>query len=148
MRWSWLRFEDLGVHGLYDILALRCRVFILEQGAFLDTDGADLHSWHLQGRDDSGVLQAYLRAVDPGIKYAEASIGRVITAPEMRGTGLGKALMREGLVRCAAQWPGQALRISAQARLRRFYGEFGFVPASDEYPEDGIPHLQMTWSCA
>ena len=133
------------MHGLYDILALRCRVFILEQGAFLDPDGADVHAWHLLGRDEGGALQAYLRAVDPGIKYAEPSIGRVVTAPEVRGSGLGKALMREGLARCAAQWPGQGVRISAQARLRKFYGELGFVPASDEYPEDGIAHLQMTW---
>jgi len=145
VHWSWTRFEDLGVHGLYDILALRCRVFVLEQGAFQDPDGADVHSWHLQGRDADGVLQAYLRVVDPGIKYAEPSIGRVVTAPEVRGSGLGKALMHEGLARCAAQWPGQDVRISAQARLRRFYGELGFAPASDEYLEDGIPHLEMTW---
>ena len=145
MRWSWLRFEQLGVHGLYDILALRCRVFILEQGPFLDTDGADAHSWHLQGRDEAGVLQAYLRAVDPGVKYAEPSIGRVITAPEVRGTGLGRALMREGLARCAAQWPGQGVRISAQSRLHHFYAGMGFAADGDDYLEDGIPHRQMIW---
>jgi ElaA protein len=145
MHWSWTRFERLGVQGLYDILALRCRVFILEQGPYLDPDGFDVHSWHLQGRDAAGVLQAYLRAVDPGIKYAEPSIGRVVTTPEVRGTGLGRALMREGLARCAAQWPQQAVRISAQARLRRFYIELGFEPLSDEYIEDTIPHLQMLW---
>ena len=145
MHWTWTRFDELGVRGLYDILTLRCRVFILEQGPYLDTDGADLHSWHLQGRDDAGVLQAYLRGVDPGIKYAEPSIGRVITAPEVRGSGLGRVLMREGLARCAATWPGQALRISAQARLRRFYAELGFEAVSDEYIEDTIPHLQMLW---
>jgi ElaA protein len=145
MHWTWTRFDELGVRGLYDILTLRCRVFILEQGPYLDTDGADLHSWHLQGRDDDGVLQAYLRGVDPGIKYAEPSIGRVITAPEVRGSGLGRVLMHEGLARCAATWPGQALRISAQARLRRFYAELGFAAVSDEYIEDTIPHLQMLW---
>ena len=53
--------------------------------------------------------------------------------------------MREGLARCAATWPGQALRISAQARLRRFYAELGFEAVSDEYIEDTIPHLQMLW---
>ena len=147
MHWSWTRFDDLGVRGLYDILALRCRVFILEQGAYLDPDGADLHSWHLQGRetgrDGAGVLQAYLRAVDPGIKYAEPSIGRVITAPEVRGSGLGRALMQEGLARCAAQWPGQGVRISAQARLRDFYAGLGFEAVGDEYLEDGIAHIQM-----
>jgi ElaA protein len=145
MHWTWTRFEELGVRGLYDILSLRCRVFILEQGPYLDPDGADPHCWHLQGRDAAGMLRAYLRAADPGVKYAEPSIGRVITAPEVRGTGLGRALMREGLARCAAQWPGRGIRISAQARLRRFYAELGFEPVSDEYIEDTIPHLQMLW---
>ena len=146
MHWTWTRFDELGVRGLYDILALRCRVFILEQGPYLDTDGADLYSWHLQGRDDAGVLQAYLRGVDPGIKYTEPSIGRVITAPEVRGSGLGRTLMREGLARCTAQWPGWAVRISAQARLRRFYAELGFESVSDEYIEDTITHVEMLWS--
>ena len=143
MQWCWTRFEDLGVQPLYDILALRCRVFVLEQGPFLDPDGADPHSWHLQGRDDSGVLQAYLRAVDPGIKYAEPSIGRVATAPEVRGSGLGRLLMHEGLARCALQWPGQAVRISAQARLRAFYAGLGFEAVGAEYIEDQILHLEM-----
>jgi ElaA protein len=145
MHWTWTRFEELGVQGLYEILALRCRVFILEQGPYLDPDGRDLHCWHLQGRDDAGELQTYLRAVDPGIRYAEPSIGRVVTAPELRGTGRGRRLMHEGLVRCAAQWPGQAVRISAQARLRDFYAGLGFEPVGDEYLEDAIPHLEMLW---
>ena len=145
MYWSWQCFDDLGVHALYDILALRCRVFILEQGAYLDPDGADLQAWHLQGRDAAGVLQAYLRGVDPGVKYSEPSIGRVITAPELRRSGLGRELMREGLARCARQWPGQAVRISAQARLNDFYAGFGFVTQGEDYLEDGIPHRQMLW---
>ena len=81
----------------------------------------------------------------PAVKYAEPSIGRVITAPEVRGSGLGRALMREGLAGCAVRWPGQAVRISAQARLQGFYAELGFSVASDEYLEDGIPHLEMLW---
>jgi len=145
MHWTWTRFDELGVRGLYDILALRCRVFILEQGPYLDPDGLDAHSWHLQGRDEAGVLLAYLRAVDPGIKYAEPSIGRVITAPEVRGTGLGPPLMREGLARCSVQWPSASVRISAQARLQRFYFELGFEQVSDEYLEDDIPHVEMLW---
>ena len=140
-----MRFGELGVDNLYDALALRCRAFVLEQGAYLDTDGIDRQSWHLLGRDAAGVLQAYLRAVDPGIKYTEPSIGRVATAPEVRGSGLGRELMRQGLTRCAATWPGQGVRISAQARLRRFYAELGFEAIGDEYSEDAIPHLEMLW---
>lgn len=141
--WRWCRFDDLGVHELYDILALRGRVFVIEQGPFLDPDGADLDAWHLQGRDAAGTLQVYLRAVDPGARYAEPSIGRVLTAPEVRGTGLGRELMREGLARCTAQWPGLPIRISAQARLQRFYEDLGFVAEGGVYLEDDIAHLQM-----
>lgn len=143
MHWSWTRFERLGVQGLYDILALRCRVFILEQGPYQDPDGLDRHSWHLLGRDEAGVLQAYLRVVDPGLKYEQPSIGRVITSPETRGTGLGRALMVEGVARCVDAWPGRGIRISAQAHLARFYSDFGFERVGDDYLEDGIPHCEM-----
>ncbi len=143
MNWTYCRFQDLGVDNLYDALALRCRVFILEQGPYLDPDGVDRQSWHLLGRDAAGVLHAYLRVVDPGLKYAEPSLGRVITSPETRGTGLGKALVAEGVSRCADTWPGRGIRISAQAHLERFYGAFGFERAGADYLEDGIPHCEM-----
>lgn len=143
MNWAWCRFAGLGVDNLYDALALRCRVFVLEQGPYLDPDGLDRCAWHLLGRDEAGLLQAYLRVVDPGHKYAEPSPGRVLTAPERRGTGLGRTLMAEGLARCAQAWPGRALRISAQAHLQRFYGDFGFRPVGEIYLEDDIAHIEM-----
>lgn len=143
IHWHWLRWDDLRLDDLYDALALRCRVFILEQGPYLDPDGVDRHCWHLLGRDEAGVLQAYLRVVDPGLKYAEPSIGRVISSAERRGTGLGRALVAEGVARCLAAWPGQGIRISAQAHLERFYAGLGFEPVGEPYLEDDIPHLEM-----
>lgn len=143
MNWSWARFEGLSLDDLYDALALRCRVFILEQGAYLDPDGLDRQAWHLLGRDEAGVLQAYLRVVDPGLKFEEPSIGRVITAPEVRGSGAGRLLMAEGIARCEQAWPGRLIRISAQARLQRFYGSLGFRPVGETYLEDNIPHIEM-----
>ena len=143
MNWTCTRFHELGVDNLYDALALRCRVFVLEQGPDLDPDGVDRQCGHLLGRDDSGTLQAYLRIVDPGVKYAEPSIGRVITSIETRRTGLGRRLFAEGLARCLALWPGQGIRISAQAHLERFYGGWGFQRVGSEYLEDNIPHLEM-----
>lgn len=145
MNWAWQRFNDLGVDNLHDALQLRSRVFVLEQGPYLDVDGHDRAAWHLLGRDPGKPLLAYLRVVDPGVKYDEPSIGRVVTAPEVRGTGLGRQLMREGLAGCARHWPGRAVRISAQARLKRFYAELGFASVGNEYQEDGIPHLEMLW---
>ena len=143
MNWLWSRFANLGVDNLYDALALRCRVFIVEQGPYLDPDGVDRQCWHLLGRDAKGCLQAYLRLVDPGVKYTEPSMGRVVTAPETRGTGAGHALVAEGLRHCVAVWPGLGLRISAQAHLQRFYGAHGFVAVGDVYAEDEIPHIEM-----
>ena len=143
MNWTWSRFAALGVDNLYDALALRCQVFILEQGPYLDPDGIDRQSWHLLGRDDAGVLQAYLRVVDPGVKYTEPSLGRVIAAAAARGTGLGRVLVAEGVQRCLQAWPGQGIRISAQAHLARFYGEFGFASVGEPYLEDNIPHVEM-----
>ncbi len=143
MNWSWQRFEGLGVDNLYDALALRCRVFVIEQGPYLDPDGVDRNCWHLLGRDDDSVLHAYLRVVDPGHKYPEPSIGRVIASPEQRGRGLGRLLMQEGVRRCVAAWPGLGIRISAQARLQGFYESLGFAVAGDEYLEDNIAHIEM-----
>lgn len=133
----------LGVDGVYDMLALRAKVFVLEQGAFLDPDGVDRAAWHLLGRDAAGELRAYLRVVDPGLRYPEPSIGRVALDQPLRGSGLADTLMAEGIARCAAVWPGQGIRISAQAHLDRFYRRHGFVPVGDVYLEDGIRHLQM-----
>jgi ElaA protein len=63
-------------------------VFILEQGPYLDPDGLDQRSWHLLGRLGhdwnglpAGELVLYLRAVDPGLKYDEPALGRVVNHP-------------------------------------------------------------------
>lgn len=145
LHWHGARFDALGVHALHDALALRCRVFILEQGPYQDPDDADKHAWHLLGRDAAGTLQACLRVLDPGVKYAEPAIGRVVTAPEVRGLGVGQALMRAALAHCHAQWPGRSVRISAQAHLQGFYSALGFVTVSPHYLEDGIAHVEMLW---
>ena len=143
MKGVWSRFAELGVDNLYDALALRCRVFILEQGPYLDPDGLDRQAWHLLRRDEGGELVAYLRVVDPGVKYAEPAIGRVIVAPAARGAGAGHALVAEGLSRCQSVWPGQGVRISAQSHLERFYAAHGFERMGDDYLEDDVPHLEM-----
>ena len=143
LRWVCERFDALGVHALHDTLALRCRVFILEQGPYQDPDVADRHAWHLLGYGAQGPLLASLRIVDPGARYLEPSIGRVVTAPEARKQGVGQALMQQGLARCEQVWPGRAVRISAQAHLKAFYGALGFTGVGEPYLEDDIPHIEM-----
>jgi len=145
--WTWKRFAELEPHELYALLGARAEVFVVEQAcAFQDLDGMDEFAWHLLGWSEGASgrrFAAYLRLIDPGRKYAEPSIGRVLTTAEFRRTGLGRAAMGEGLARAGVLYPGQALRIGAQQRLERFYRELGFRTVSAPYQEDGIAHVEM-----
>ena len=141
--WKFARFGELDAREIHDILQARSAVFVVEQNCvFLDADGVDPDCWHLFARDGDALL-AYCRLVPPGIKFPEASIGRVITPEAGRGRGLGRELMARAVDRANELWPGQALRIGAQQYLERFYGEFGFVKCSEPYDEDGIMHIEM-----
>jgi ElaA protein len=145
LSWKWCRFDGLAADEVYDVLALRARVFVVEQTCpYLDVDGLDRDAWHLVGRDVDGALRAYLRVVDPGRKFDEPSIGRVVVDPALRGTGAGHALLAEGLRRCDEAFPGQVNRIGAQARLQAFYEAHGYVVVTEVYLEDDIPHVDMT----
>lgn len=142
--WVWRSFSELTAYELYDILVLRQTVFVVEQNcAYLDADGVDRQSRHLYRRDQSGMMIAYLRLVDPGVKYAEPSIGRVITHPSVRRTGVGRELMAEGLRGAARYYPGAAVRIGAQRWAESFYRSLGFECTGHEYMEDDIPHVEM-----
>ncbi len=147
LTWQWLAYGELTTDQLYDVMMLRQRVFVVEQQCvYQDADGLDRESHHLLGRDADGKLRAYLRIVAPGVKYEEPSIGRVITDPDVRGQGLGKDLMQEGLRGAARLYPGQPNRIGAQERLRRFYEELGYHAIGAPFDEDGIPHIEMLWA--
>lgn len=147
MTWSWrlARYDELTVDELYRVLALRQEVFVVEQACpYQDVDGRDRVATHLWTDDEAGARAlAYARLFAPGVRYAEACIGRVVTAPSTRRSGLGRALMHEAIARLHAAYGSVPIRISAQRYLERFYGELGFVAASPEYDEDGIPHLEM-----
>lgn len=92
---------------------------------------------------DGEAVAACLRLLPPATRFAEPSIGRLLTAMTWRGQGLGREALRRGLAEAERLYPGQTVRISAQVRLQRFYREFGFVTVSEPYDEDGIPHCEM-----
>lgn len=91
-------------------------------------------------------LAAYTRLVPPGISFAEASIGRVVTSPRYRGKGIGLELMQKSIAQCLATYQTQNIRIGAQLYLQKFYTELGFVQCSAPYDEDGIPHIEMLFT--
>lgn len=143
MNWHWLSFEELGVHRLYAVMALRQEVFVVEQDCpYLDADGSDAQAMHLLGERD-GALLAYVRAFGPGQVYKEIAIGRVVTSPSIRGTGMGRPLMQQAIECCERTWGEGPIKLSAQAHLREYYGSLGFAVCGEGYLEDGIPHLPM-----
>lgn len=141
--WQHLAFDALNVHQLYAILQLRTDVFVVEQNcAFQDMDGFDAQAVHLMGYSQ-GKLVAYARCFPAGVKFKEASIGRVITSLALRGQGAGPALMQQAISCIESHWGMQPIRIGAQAQLDNFYGRLGFVKTGAPYIEDGILHIEM-----
>lgn len=138
-------FDALTVRELYDILALRQEVFVVEQNCpYLDADGKDLKGWHLMLFNTEGVLAAYTRLLEKGISYDNyASIGRVVSASHARGTGAGKAVMQESINQMGRLFPNQPVKIGAQSYLLKFYESLGFESTGEEYLEDDIPHTSM-----
>lgn len=144
LHWTWKPFPALTLEELYRVLALRQQVFVVEQKSiYQDVDGYDRVAHHLLGTTGAGELGAYLRVLPPGLKFPEASLGRVVTRPEVRRLGQGKELVARGLAFIEEHHRGSRVRISAQLYLQRFYEGFGFRAVSDVYDEDGIPHVEM-----
>jgi ElaA protein len=143
-------FDSLSLRELYDIMVLRQAVFVVEQNCpYLDADGKDLDSWHLMLFNTEGVLglRAYTRLLPKGVAYQDyASIGRVVSADSARGTGAGKAIMKESIKQMGLLFPNQPVKIGAQSYLLKFYESLGFVSTGEDYLEDGIPHTIMILS--
>jgi ElaA protein len=137
-------FAELSPLELHRILQLRSRVFVVEQAcAFQDIDEHDLRAVHIfSDVHPDRPLDGCVRVLPPGVSYAEASFGRLATAPSARRAGLGRMLVVAALSWLDTHTSGP-VRIGAQSYLERFYRGFGFAPVGEPYVEDGIPHLHM-----
>lgn len=136
VRWECKPFDRLTVFDLHAALRLRAEVFVVEQAcAYQDPDVLDLDAHHVLGWIDGGLAACARFLEDSG----SVRLGRIATAPAFRGTGLGRALIRESLDRIGSR----RVVIHAQAHLQALYGEFGFRAEGGVFPEDGIPHVRM-----
>ena len=141
--WSCKNFTELSNQELYSILRLRNEVFIVEQNCpYQDLDNKDQKSWHLMGWKNDQLL-AYTRLLPPGLSYAECSIGRVVSSPSARRTGIGKELMKVSIEESNRLFNHTPIRIGAQLYLLEFYKSFSFEPRGNIYLEDGIRHIEM-----
>ena len=139
------KFNELTLEELYEILKLRSEVFVVEQNCiYNDIDGKDLTSSHIMIKEN-GKIKAYLRALQPGVSYENASLGRVLVSPDARGKGYAKAIVTKGVEYILNNFNTTKITIGAQEYLKNFYSEIGFKPISEVYDEDGIPHLDMTF---
>jgi ElaA protein len=144
MDWVLKKFDELSVHELYAILRLRNEVFAVEQNCvYPDLDDKDQASQHLMGMK-YGALLAYTRILPPHLAYDNPSIGRVVSSPAARRTGIGKLLMNQSIKACESLYGKKDITIGAQLYLKKFYSDFGFEPVGDVYLEDGIEHIKMT----
>jgi|TARA_B100001939_G_scaffold328692_1_gene324260 ElaA protein len=139
----WHNFDSISKEELYDVLSLRQKVFIIEQNCFYeDLDYSDQEANHLLLYKDNKLI-GYSRVFPPGIKYDDASIGRIVTDEEYRGKGYGKIIAKESIQFLKNNYPKSDISISAQFRLIDFYEDFGFIKVGSVYLEDDIDHIKM-----
>ena len=136
-------FDELGPRELYDMLKLRVDVFVVEQKCpYPELDGRDVDALHLRLMDGK-TLAACARIRKPAKDDPDPHIGRVVVSPDHRGKRLGERLMVEAVAQCERLFAERPIKLAAQSHLKGFYETFGFVPVSDEYLEDDIPHIDM-----
>ena len=139
-------FYQLTLDELYELLRLRAAVFVVEQDCpYQDLDDKDQAALHLWLRDETGV-QAYLRIMDRGVSHPCVSIGRVIAVQRRRG--LATRLLKEAIRAAQEVFRADRIYLEAQVYARALYENLGFRQISEEFLEDGIPHVQMLLDCA
>lgn len=145
MNWNIKKFNQFKVEEIYKILALRNKVFIVEQEcAYLDCDDKDLKSYHLFS-EENGEVVAYLRILEKGVSYDEISIGRVAVKKDYRGKGISREMMLKAIEFIENNLKEETIKIQAQVYLLNFYSSLGFKAVSEEYLEDNIPHIDMIY---
>ena len=136
-------FSELSRDELFDIYKLRVSVFVVEQQCpYQEVDDGDRSAYHVFMKDEEGI-QAYLRILPAGVSFDQVSLGRVIAVKRRRGLGTG--IVREGIKAARELLDAREIKIEAQVYAKELYEKIGFVQTSEEFLEDGIPHVEMVW---
>lgn len=121
--------------------ALRRVVFIEEQGVpeadeLDDKDGEAIHLLATDAGRPVGTARLLLMG-------KTGKIGRVCVLKEMRGTGLGAALIRAAVDRLRQIDGIATVKLGAQVHALGFYEKLGFTAFGPVYDDAGIPHRDM-----
>lgn len=139
-------YRELTLDELYEILRARCEVFVVEQNCpYLDPDGLDKRSIHVFYTREDGSVAGCLRLFTLDGDPETVHLGRVVTTD--RGTGLGGRMLHEGVLRAKTMLHAKKIVLHAQCYAAGFYAREGFVVCSEEFLEDGIPHVKMELHC-
>ena len=134
-------YEELTADELYEILKLRASVFVVDQNcAYLDVDGRDKKACHVFYTDEKGI-KSYLRVLDKGVFFNEVCIGRVISVK--RRCGYGTMVLKEGIKAAKEKFGAEKVAVEAQTYARGLYEKLGFRQVSEEFLDEGIPHVKM-----
>ena len=132
-------FKELSTVELYEILKSRAAIFVVEQNCvYQDLDDKDYHCLHVF-LEESGCVLAYLRAFIKENNVVQ--VGRVLTLEH--GKGLGAKILKEGLEQIKEKFNPKKIYIEAQCYAIGYYEREEFCVCSEEFLEDGIPHVQM-----
>ena len=134
-------FDELTVYELYEIMKARAEIFLLEQNIVCqDLDDVDKTARHYF-LEEKGEIFAYLRAYFVDEAKHTVKIGRVLSLTH--GKGHGRLLMDFALNDIKSSLACDDIYVSSQKQAEGFYAKMGFVTVSDEYLEEGIPHVKM-----
>ena len=134
-------FSELSAEELFAIYKLRVSVFVVEQKCpYQEIDDADKAAYHIWLQDETGIL-AYARVLPAGTTFPSVAIGRVIAVKRRRG--LGSRIVAEAIRTAKEKFAADRITIEAQVYARSLYEKAGFRQTSEEFLEDGIPHIQM-----
>ena len=134
-------FSELSAEELFEIYKLRVSVFVVEQKCpYQEVDDADRAAYHLWLQDADGI-EAYARVLPQGVTFETAAIGRVIAVK--RRCGLGSKIVEAAIETAKNKFGADSITIEAQVYARSLYEKHGFRQTSEEFLEDGIPHIQM-----
>lgn len=134
-------FSELTTEELVEIYKLRVSVFVVEQQCpYQEIDDADKEAYHIWLQGEAG-MEAYARVLPKGTAFPTVAIGRVIAVKRQRG--LGSRIVAAAIDVAKERLGADTITIEAQVYARRLYEKTGFYQTSDEFLEDGIPHIRM-----